>query len=182
MEAYLGQIEIFAFNFAPRNWALCRGQLMAINQNQALFAVIGTTFGGDGMRTFALPNLQGLVTMGQGNGAGLTPRIVGQTGGEPNHTLLISETPVHTHSVATAARPATTSLDAPATNTVLATTSGAGGGSGFVVNLYVADPSPNVPMDPSTLSAIGGQPHANQMPSLGMNFCISLSGLFPSRP
>src|SRR5271170_3870155 len=96
-EPFLGQISIFSFSFPPKNWALCNGQLLAINQNQALFSLLGIQYGGNGTTTFALPNFQSRVPMGMGNGAGLTPRLIGQAGGEQSHTLTPNEMPQHSH-------------------------------------------------------------------------------------
>src|SRR5579862_9255720 len=98
-QPYLGEIDIFAFGFAPRNWALCDGQLLPINQNQALFSILGTTYGGNGVTNFALPDLQGRLTVGSGGGAGLSFYNLGQTGGEESHTLTTAESAAHTHTV-----------------------------------------------------------------------------------
>ncbi len=163
-EQFLGQISIFSFGFAPRGWALCNGQLMAINQNQALFALLGTTYGGDGRVNFALPNLQGNVAMMFGNGY-----TQGQVGGEANHTLLTTEIPPHSHPVNFAA---------------VAGSLTPGGG------LWAPDPNGNVtfassPSETLAPQAIGsnsgGQPHPNMQPHLVLNFCIALVGIFPSR-
>lgn len=182
MEAYIGQIEVFAFNFAPRGWAMCTGQLLPINQYQALFSLLGTTYGGNGIQTFALPNLQGLAAIGQGNGAGLTPRVIGETGGQANHTLLVTETPVHTHSLRVAANvTVANNLDAPAGNEVLATTEGKNKNTTFAMPMYVADAAPTQALAPAAIGTTGGQPHSNQMPYLGLNYCIALTGIFPSR-
>jgi microcystin-dependent protein len=168
-EAFLGQITIFSFQFAPKGWALCNGKLCPINQNQALFSLLGTTYGGDGRTTFALPNLQGDVAMHFGQGPGLTGRVLGQVGGEQNHTLQVSEMPSHSHPVhfATAADSLTP------------------GGK-----YWAADPNGNVTfsangneaMSPNAIgNNSGGQPHPNMQPYLVLNFCIALQGIFPSR-
>ncbi len=182
-EPFLGQIEIFSFGFAPRGWALCAGQLMSIQQNQALFAVLGTTFGGNGINTFALPDLRGRTAIGQGNGGGLTPRVVGQTVGEETHTLLISETPAHTHALRTLAAPdLTKNTDIPGHTGVLAQTKGTDkDNKPITVNVYALDGAPNQQMAGAAIGTIGGQPHPNIMPYLAVNACIALQGIFPSR-
>jgi microcystin-dependent protein len=103
MEPFIGQIELFGFGYAPQGWAQCNGQILPINQNQALFALIGTSFGGNGTSNFALPDLRGRLAVGQGTGTGLTPRAVGNAFGEESHTLSLGETPSHTHTLNTAA-------------------------------------------------------------------------------
>ena len=161
MEPFLGSIMVVAFNFAPKNWALCNGQLLSIAQNQALFSVLGTFYGGDGRTTFGLPNLQGRAALGVGNGFQL-----GQQGGEPAHTLLTQEIPAHTHSwQATSTGP---TLNVPDNNVL--------GGAGMYTN------SSNQSMAPTELSTFGSsQPHENRSPFLVLNFCIALAGIFPSR-
>jgi microcystin-dependent protein len=182
MNDYIGQIEIFSFNFAPRGWAPCNGQLLSINQNQALFSLIGTTFGGDGRSTFALPNLQGNVAVGQGTGPGLPPVAVGQIGGEINHTLTVSETPQHTHRLMTAAKAVqSNSVDAPSESVTLSATTGTEKETTFPVPLYVADPAPAQALATQAVGPAGGQPHANTMPSLAVGYFIATQGVFPSR-
>jgi microcystin-dependent protein len=160
---FLSEIRIFSFTFAPKGWAMCNGQLLPINQNQALFALLGTTYGGDGVTTFALPNLQGRMPIHEG--AGFT---LGELGGEQNHTLSFSEMPQHTHSAAANSGPAN-----------------AGGAPGnFWANgnqpAYAS--STNVTLSPATVNNIGGnQPHNNMAPYLVLNFCIALVGIFPSQ-
>jgi len=178
---YLGQIEAFAFGFAPKGWAVCAGQTLPINQNQALFSLLGTTYGGNGTSTFMLPDLRSRLAMGQGAGAGRTPRTIGEAGGEENHTLTLTETPNHTHLVRAAAQPAPTTNTNAAGNTVVLAQGllkpPAGATSPLL--MYVADAAPNQPMTP--LGSIGGQPHANLMPYTALNFCIALQGIFPTR-
>jgi microcystin-dependent protein len=164
---YLGQISLFGFNFPPKGWALANGQLLPINQNAALFSVLGTTFGGNGTTNFALPNLQGRVPVGSQGG---NP-TEGQTGGEDNHTLTLSELPVHTHLVAgggagTVEGPANAFLGTPASGTP-----------------YVASPASGaVALAAGSLaSAGGGTAHSNDQPYLTINMCIALQGIFPSR-
>jgi microcystin-dependent protein len=182
-EPYLGQIEAFAFGYAPRGWAICAGQIMPINQNQALFSLLGTNYGGNGQTTFALPDLRSRVVMGEGSGSGLTPRTIGEIGGEETHTLLGAEMPLHTHQVATAANSSpTTNTNIPGHTVVLAQTIGKNAnGTTFALPLYVADPHPGQAMDASAVGSIGGQAHSNLMPYSTLNFCIALQGIYPSR-
>jgi len=160
---YLSEIRIVSFSFPPKGWALCNGQLLPINQNQALFSLMGTTYGGDGRVNFGLPNLQGRTPLHFGNG-----HVQGELGGEQNHTLSISEIPTHVHSLVATGDPAT--ANAPAGN-FLAT----------VNNGYTAAAN-LVAMSPASLANIGGsQAHLNMQPFLVLNFCIALQGIFPSR-
>jgi microcystin-dependent protein len=162
-EPFLSEIRIFSFNFAPKGWALCDGQLLPINQNQALFALLGTAYGGDGRTTFALPNLQGRIPVHVGDGF-----ILGHQGGEETHTLNINELPAHNHRV-TALTTAATVPDP--TNTLWA--------NGAKSN-YAA--TANTTMNPASILATGGsQPHNNLSPYLTLNFCIALQGIFPSQ-
>lgn len=175
---FLSQIEIFSFNFAPRGWALCNGQLLPINQNQPLFALLGTTYGGDGRTTFGLPDLRSRVPIHQGSGFTL-----GQRGGEEAHTILMGETPSHNHAINTDANATgAASTGTPATNTILGPSSGANSSGGtFPVGLYGAMP-PGATLDPRTITNTGGsQAHTNIMPYLCLNMCIALQGIFPSQ-
>lgn len=168
-EAYVGEIRIFAGNFAPYGWAFCNGQILPISQNTALFSLLGTTYGGNGTTTFALPNLQGRAPMHWGTGPGLTPRSLGESSGTAAVTLLSTQMPVHTHTLNAAIDPAES--DNPA-NLALA--------RGSNVTPYV--PTPNATLSPSTLSTQGGnQPHNNMQPYLTMNFIIALQGIYPPR-
>ena len=174
MDPFVAEIRIFAGNFAPRGWALCNGQLMPISQNTALFSLLGTTYGGDGKSTFALPNLQGSAPMQQGQGPGLSLRDLGETGGEQSVTLLQTEMPAHSHN---AQGSTGTGQTTPANN---AWASGAKVGGG---ELYVASNSQtNVQMSPLGTSIAGSSlPHNNMMPYLGLTFIIALQGVFPPR-
>jgi|SRR6185437_9745084 len=159
---FLGEIKILSFNFPPKGWAFCNGQLMPINQNQALFALLGTFYGGDGVNNFALPNLQGRTPVYVGNGF-----TQGQLGGEVAHTLTIPEIPAHTHSV--------TASSAPADK------------SGTAGNVWAKAPSAydsalGGAMSTTEVTSEGGnQPHNNMPPYLVLNFAIALQGIFPSR-
>ena len=162
-EPFLSEIKIASFNFAPKGWALCNGQILPINQNQALFSLLGTTYGGNGQTNFALPNLQGRVPVHMGSGFTL-----GQVGGETAHTLNLSELPAHNHSVTGSS--ATASLTSPAGH-VWGTVAG---------GPYA--PSLNTAMNPACVTPTGGsQPHDNMSPYLVLNFIIALQGIFPSR-
>jgi microcystin-dependent protein len=163
-DPFLSEIKIFSFGFAPRGFALCNGQILPIAQNQALFALLGTTYGGNGTTTFALPNLQGNSPLHQGAGF-----QIGQSGGEQNHTLTIQETPAHTHqATGTTSQP---SSPTPANNVWCAN----------AANPY-SNQAPNVNMAPGAIANAGqGQPHNNMSPYLVLNFCIALQGIFPSR-
>lgn len=176
-DAYLGEIRIFAGNFAPKGWALCNGQLLSITQNSALFAVIGVQYGGDGKTTFALPNLMGKAVMNQGNGQGLTPRTVGSTVGNPTVTLLESQTPPHTH-VPKAIETGGNNSETP-TNNYWAQAPAL---DPFDPPPSLFDPTPTVQMSPLALNATGGtQPHNNMQPFIAQTFIICLQGEFPSR-
>jgi microcystin-dependent protein len=178
---FLGEIQIFGFDFAPKGWAKCNGQLLPIAQNQALFSVLGTVYGGNGISTFALPDLQGRLPMGQGDGPGLTPRVIGEKFGEEQHTLLSSENPVHTHTVAAISNPVLANNTAtPGPTQFLAQTTFKGSGAA-ITNIYVPDAAPKTPLNAAAVGTVGGQPHSNRMPLLALNFCIALSGIFPSR-
>lgn len=166
-QPFLGQLGLFSFGFPPKGWALADGQTMQIAQNQALFALLGTTYGGDGVRTFQLPNLQGRVPMHTGNGF-----IMGQFSGEQSHTLTLNEMPGHTHPVQGTTAAGT--VLSPSANT-LATTAG---------DPYVTNPGNGtfVQLNAGTIpNAGGGQPHENRQPYLVISVCIALSGIFPTR-
>jgi microcystin-dependent protein len=161
---FMAEIRIFSFNFPPKNWAQCNGQILAIQQNQALFSLLGTTYGGNGVTTFALPNLQSRVPIHVGAGY-----VRGQAAGQENHTLIASEMPAHTHAV-TASSAAGTS-PTPGTRTWAASTAQS-----------YSSASPNAAMNPAAVTNAGGsQPHNNMPPYSVLNFCIALSGVFPSR-
>jgi microcystin-dependent protein len=171
---FVAEIRIFPFNFAPVGWALCNGQTMPINQNTALFSLLGTTFGGDGKTTFALPNLQGSAPLMPGQAPGLSPYSLGQTGGETNVTLTQNQMPSHRHTVKANSGPGTQSSPA---NADWASASVARQST----KLYAVGES-NTTMSAQALSSTGGsQPHNNMPPYLVLNFCIALQGVFPPR-
>lgn len=173
-DPFVAEIRIFSFNFAPRGWAFCDGQLMPISQNTALFALLGTTYGGNGSSTFSLPDLQGTAPMQPGQGQGLSLRDLGEMSGVEAITLLQSEIPVHTHA-ARADGLDPSDLTSPQPNRVLAQSSG--------VFAYQPGTGALASMAPETLApAGGGLPHNNMQPYLALNFCIALQGVFPPRP
>jgi microcystin-dependent protein len=167
-DPFVAEIRIFPFSFAPKGWARCDGQLLPISQNTALFSLLGTTYGGDGKSTFALPNLQGRAPMHPGQGPGLSPHALGEAGGSATVTLAVSEIPAHSHAVSMSVRPADTQNPG-------------GLGLGTGKKMYVA-PENLGAMAPETLApAGGGAPHDNLMPYLTFSFCIALQGVFPPR-
>src|SRR5665213_2292657 len=174
-DQFVAEIRIFGFNFAPTGWAQCNGQLLAISSNSALFSLVGTFYGGDGRSTFGLPNMQGNAALGMGNGAGLTPRVIGETEGEASVTLLTSQLPFHTHT-ANANIPGN-SAD-PGNTTVW----GNAGSQRPAPNIYATAAGTPASMNGAALGATGGgQLHNNMMPYLVLNFCIAMQGVFPSR-
>ena len=161
-EPFLSEIRIMSFGYPPKGWALCNGQLLPINQNQALFSLLGTTFGGDGRVNFALPNLQGRTPIHVGSG-----HTLGEPGGEQAHTLTMGELPMHTHSLIGASTPADVNVP---NNAYL----------GIVNNAYTGASNP-VAMSPAASPNVGGsQAHLNMQPFLTLTFCIALQGIFPS--
>jgi microcystin-dependent protein len=183
-QPYLGQIEAFPYGFIPKGWQACQGQLLPISQFQPLFALIGISYGGNGTNNFALPDLRGRVAMGQGSGVGLTPRVVGETVGEENHTILTAEMPTHNHGLNTAPNAATANnTDIPGNSVVLASATGMQGTTPITINPYATTPPlPATSLDPTAIGLnAGGQAHANMMPYLGLQFCIAMTGIFPSR-
>jgi microcystin-dependent protein len=175
---FIGEIKMFAGNFAIRGWAFCNGQLLSIANNNALFALIGTTYGGDGVNTFALPNLQSRVPMHFGQGPGLSNYVQGQTGGVENVTVTGAQLPIHNHPVQSLTSGGT--VAAPAATAVLADMGPAGETR---VGTYKAfDGTSQVTLAAQTVGQAGSnQPHTNIQPSLAVNFIIALEGIFPSR-
>jgi microcystin-dependent protein len=162
-EPFLGEIKIISWNFPPKGWSFCNGQLLPINQNQALFSILGTTYGGDGRVNFALPNLQGRVPVHVGDGI-----VLGELGGETTHTLNISETPAHNH--------------VPVGSSSSPSAPGAAGNLWATGNASVYTGTPNAAMNPAGVLPLGGsQPHENMSPYLVLNYIIALQGIFPSQ-
>jgi microcystin-dependent protein len=160
---FLSEIRIVSFNFAPKGWALCNGQLLPINQNQPLFALLGTTYGGNGQTNFALPNLRGQVPIHMGSG-----HTLGEAAGSTSVTVNIQQLPTHLHPL-------------QAINANANVNTGSGGFLAQTNNLY-HNPTNLTPLSPSSVSSVGGsQPHNNMMPYLVLNFIIALQGIFPSR-
>ena len=175
-EAFLGEIRMFGFNFAPQGWAMCNGQLLSISQNDALFALLGTTYGGNGSSTFGLPNFQSRVPIHQGHGSGLSQYEIGEFSGVETVTLTVSQTAAHTHLVYADGDNESNNSPSPSGN-ALSTF-----GTGNNVYATAAGLMKAVTMNPLMIAAAGGgQPHTNVQPFLVVNFCIALQGIFPSR-
>lgn len=175
---YLGQITMFAGTFAPVGWALCNGQLLSIAQNSALFQVLGTTYGGDGVQTFALPDLQCRIPVHQGAGLGLSPYVLGQRAGSENVTLLTAQMPQHSHSFnATTTNATATAIG----STLLPGVPTMGANPSLYTLVTTTTPTFNTMAAASCGPAGGNQPHPNQMPSLAISFIIALAGVFPSQ-
>lgn len=171
-DPFVAEIRIFPFNFAPKGWAWCDGQLLPLSQNTALFSLLGTTYGGNGKSNFALPDLQGRAPMQPGQGPGLSLHDLGETGGSETVTLLESEIPSHSHAMRASADPA--DVQAPSPAVTLARSSGG--------MAYSTNTGGLVQMADTALAPAGGdQPHNNMMPYLTFYFCIALQGIFPPR-
>jgi microcystin-dependent protein len=169
-QPFLGEIRFVGFNFAPVGWALCEGQTMPISENVALFSLLGTTYGGDGKTTFALPDMRGRVPVGTGQGTGLTLRNPGDKGGQESVTLTVAEMPAHRHAVIASSSAADSK--APAGN-ALANSS---------TEAIYSNQAPNVALESKSISSVGNsKPHENMQPFLGMTCIIALQGIFPAR-
>ena len=172
-DPFVAEIRMFPFNFAPRGWAWCNGQLMPISQNTALFSLLGTTYGGDGKSTFGLPDMAGNAPMQPGQGPGLSLHDLGEIGGSDFVTLLDSEMPIHTHQMMSAPANFPANSNVPTGNAMGKSSQG---------NVYVADTAPAAQMNIGMLTLSGGsQPHNNLMPYLTIYFAIALQGIFPPR-
>ncbi len=172
MDPFVAEIRIFPFNFAPKGWAWCDGQLLPLSQNTALFSLLGTTYGGNGKSNFALPDLQGRAPMHPGQGPGLSLHDLGETGGSETIALLESEIPAHGHALM--AQPAPADTNVPAGGSIARVTGAA--------PYRAASGATVVPMSAQALAPAGGdQPHNNMMPYLTFYFCIALQGVFPPR-
>lgn len=171
MDPFVAEIRIFSFNFAPKGWAFCNGQLLPLSQNTALFSLLGTTYGGNGKSNFALPDMQGNTPMHPGQGPGLSLHDLGEIGGSETVTLLESEIPSHNHSLQTAAL--NSQSTSPANNSL---------GRGNPAKVYTNSTNQIQPMGVNTIGISGSSlPHNNMMPYLTLNFCIALQGVFPPR-
>jgi microcystin-dependent protein len=169
-EPYMGEIRMFGFNFAPVGWQMCNGQLLSISENEALFNLIGTTYGGNGTSTFALPDLRGRVAIHIGRGNGLSQYVFGQTGGAESVTLTQSQMPTHAHAVDASSALASGGRPSGA---VLARSG---------TDIYAAAPDGSTTMNAGMIGTTGSNlPHPNIQPYLALNFCIALQGIFPSR-
>jgi microcystin-dependent protein len=170
-DPFVAEIRIFPFTFAPRGWAFCNGQILPISQNTALFSLLGTTYGGNGQSTFALPNMQGSAPMHPGQGPGLSLHDLGEQAGSEFITLIQSEMPIHSHA-----------LSASAVLGLQNTPVGQNWAQGEGVNVFTPNAAPFVTMAPQTIAPAGGSlPHNNMMPYLTLNFCIAMQGVFPPR-
>lgn len=175
-EPYIGQIQIFGFNFNPRGWAFCNGATLPISQNTALFSLLGTQYGGNGQTTFQLPNFAARAGCEQGQGSGLSSRTLGEAFGTNSVTLTTNEIPTHTHALTLFSQSdASKRASSPSAGNALSSTT-------VGTTLPFTPPgTANAQFAPNMIAASGGgQPHANQQPYLGMNFCIALQGIFPS--
>ena len=170
-EIFLGQVLMVGFTFAPKGFALCNGQTLPISQNQALFSILGTTYGGDGVSTFALPDLRSRTPIHFGADPSGNRYVQGQTGGEENHTLQLNEIPSHSHSFSGTSDAATTASPANGSPAVPGATVG---------SVYAAGPA-GAPASPTALGITGGAGHPNLQPYLAINFVIALQGIFPTR-
>lgn len=173
MQPYIGEIRLFGCTFAPNGWADCDGQLLPIADNDALFALIGTTYGGDGQTTFALPDLRGRVPLHQGSSPGLSTRVIGEMAGAESVTLSSTQMPSHTHTVAATSAGATSTAPAGLLPAAV---------SGDTFYVTTAAGNTAAAMSAQAVQAAGGsQPHENCMPTLGVRYCIALFGIFPSQ-
>lgn len=186
-EAFLGEIRMFAGNFAPRDWAICDGSVLPVQNFEALFVVLGTTYGGNGVTTFGLPDYRGRVPVGQGRGTGLTARTLGLTMGSETVTMTTANTPAHNHAFMVSQHPATSASPNPP-GAPKSQTFGEFLGVGVIKGLYSTQATNSVNLSPMFLSqalvpAQGSvKPHSNMMGSLAINYIICLSGIFPTRP
>ena len=177
-DPFVAEIRIFPFNFAPKGWAFCDGQLLPLSQNTALFSLLGTTYGGDGKSTFALPDMQGNVPMHPGQGPGLSLHDLGEMSGSQFVTLLESEIPAHAHALQ--GNTANATSGSPNTNSYAKGLWSFGGDGGAVATYTTAAPAVNMSFQ-TVLPAGGSLPHNNMQPYLTLNFCIALQGVFPPR-
>ncbi|WP_439893442.1 phage tail protein (plasmid) [Ralstonia sp. 25C] len=176
MEPFIGEIRLFAGTYAPQGWLLCQGQVISISDNETLFTLLGTTYGGDGQSTFGLPNLQGTLPIGQGQGVGLTNRIIGQQLGSEDVTLTQAQIPAHSHTVFATSETATTVTPGP--GVMLATVPNA---QGFY-DAGTANPPTKAAFSSKAIAVAGSsQPHSNHMPTASINYIIATAGIFPTQ-
>lgn len=167
---FIGTVMLFGGNFAPLNWVFCHGQSLSISEYEALFTLIGTTYGGNGQSTFNVPDLRGRVPIHFGSGAGLSPRVIGELGGTETVTLNVNQIPAHTHTVGVTSAPATTGVPSNAVTLAMAP-----------IDMYSAQAA-NGTLHPQTINTVGGiQPHENMQPYLALNYVIAAYGIFPPR-
>jgi microcystin-dependent protein len=179
-EPFIGELLLWAGNFAPRGYALCAGQLLSISQNTALFSILGTTYGGNGTSNFALPDLRGRITVGFGQGPGLSFYNLGQFGGEELHQLDTQEMPLHQHAVNAVINGQSNGTNIPGSAVLLATAYAAETGNPLAP--FYSSAAPTLTMNAAAVGAAGSnQAHENRMPFLTLNWCIALTGVFPSR-
>lgn len=171
-EPFVGEIRMFAGNFSPRGWGFCDGQLLAVSQNDALFSLLGTIYGGDGRTTFGLPDMRGRLPIHQGTGPGLSPRPLGSKSGAENETLTVNQMPSHQHDFVASRASASTQVP-----------TGAVVGDSSAANLlYLSSNDVNQSFNPASITDTGGsRPHTNLMPALCLNYIIALFGIYPSR-
>jgi microcystin-dependent protein len=177
-QPFMGEIRAVSFGFTPKGWAACNGQLLAITQNQALFSLLGTTYGGDGVQTFALPDLRARAAMHAGRG-----HAQGERAGEANHTLTVPEVPQHHHTLSVNTTiAASNNGNTPTPGVALGQSAGLSSSTGpFQVNIYSTQPTNTVALAPQNVAPTGGAPHENCQPYLGVTYLIALQGIFPSR-
>lgn len=173
MDVFIGTIVAFGFDFVPRGWEACDGRLLSVTEHSALFKLIGTTYGGDGEESFALPDLQGRTVIGSGTGTGLNPYKMGEAAGSESVTLTLTDLPSHTHGVTASGGPGNVTDPSGAS---LANVGRNG------INIYNSDASNSLPvvMSSGTTSAGGNQPHNNMQPYVALNYCIATTGIYPS--
>ncbi len=181
MENFIGEIRMFAGSFAPQGWSFCDGSLLSIADNDVLYTLLGTPYGGDAHTPFGLPDLRGRLPIGQGNGSGLSPRTLGQNAGEEGHTLTVQEMAAHAHPVSASTAPASTITPGPGVMYAAVTPDNQNG----VLGLYTNVAPPDVPVvqlaGQAVANAGGGQAHDNTMSTLTINYIIALQGIYPTQ-
>jgi microcystin-dependent protein len=181
LDQFIGEIGVFAFDFPPKGWATCAGQLLPIPQHTALFSLLGTQFGGDGVRTFALPDLRGRAALSDGTGAGLSQRAIGDTMGAETITLSAQQLASHKHAFRGADADTSKNVYIPDSTTVVARAVAVDSAKKpIAIQIYAQDPAPSITMAPQSIGISGGgQPHNNMMPYVTLNVCIAMEGIYP---